>query len=602
VATPRRSLLRESRFALIAPVVALVAYLPAVVVPYAFMDDYFVLGWRQGLGGEFFKTATSFGRPLHALFLRGAFSLATDIDSLRFVRVLGLLGLMLLAVLLYYALRQAGLGPWLSAGICVSVVSLASFQIYVAWASTFEAPYAAILGGLAWLRLRSAFGLRDRASFIRRAEAAGLLLCALLTYQPTAMFFWVFAAIDVLRPAEQIARAARKFGESLGVAAIAMFSSYAAVRVGVHFYGGATSGRTNLVHDFVGKARWFWNEPLVNGFGMFGLVPTVTVALAIAIVAAVGILLLHAESGWGAFGFLGLAAGLIPLSYLPNLAVSEQFASYRSIGALATLLTLYLWLGLWGIARSLMASSAHQGTKLVAVRMVALALAALLSFVSLALIILPLSHIVDSAPGSPVSIDTLTNWPEFVAFGLLFVIFAGIGLSGAGSSRQRLGAPAIATGVLALVAFALTGALVAARDVTTLVVRPQSAELQMLRSALDNPRAHLAQRVVFVKPNWSQGAAPLLRYDEFGLPSTYFPWVPNPAVLLVLGDRPRGRPQPMIEVLPWDARAPAAQAGPGDVFVDMRKLRDRRVGWSLWTLHAAPRATTAAGAPSGRRP
>jgi hypothetical protein len=509
---------------------------------------------------------------------------------------------MLLAVLLYYALRQAGLGRWLSAGVCVSVVSLASFQIYVSWAALFEAPYAAILGGLAWLRLRPSFGLWDRASFIRRAEAAALLLCALLTYQPAAMFFWVFAAIDVLRPTEQLARASRKLGESIGVAAVAMLFSYAAVRVGVHFYGGATSGRTNLVHDFVGKARWFWNEPLVNSFGMFGLVPTVSVALALAIVSAVGILLLHAESGRRAFGFLGLAAGLVPFSYLPNLAVSEQFASYRSIGALATLLTLYLWLGLWGIARSLMVPSERQGAELVVVRIVALAVAALLSFVSLALIILPLWHIVDSAPGSAVSIDTLARWPEFIVFGLLFTLFAGIGLWGEGSSQRRLHAPTIATGVLALGAFALTGVLVAARDVTTLVVRPQSAELQMLRSALDNPRARLAQRVVFVKPNWTQGAAPLVRYDEFGLPSTYFAWVPNPAVLLVLDDRLRRSPQPMIEVLPWDARAPAASAAPGDVFVDMRKLRDRRVGWSLWTLHAASRATRAARAPYGRQP
>src|SRR5439155_12399563 len=126
------------------------------------------------------------------------------------------------------------------------------------WAATFEAPYVAILGGLAWLRLRAAFGLRGRAALIRRAEAAALLLCALLTYQPAAMFFWVFAAIDVLRPSEQLARASRKLAESLAVAAVALFFSYAAVRVGVHFYGGATSGRTNLVHDFVGKARWFW--------------------------------------------------------------------------------------------------------------------------------------------------------------------------------------------------------------------------------------------------------------------------------------------------------------------------------------------------------
>ncbi|MGB8005253.1 MAG: hypothetical protein WCF27_13460, partial [Gaiellaceae bacterium] len=75
----RSSLLRESRFALVAPLAAVVAYLPAVVVPYAFMDDYYLLAWRQGLEGEFWKTATQFGRPLHALFLSVAFGFAWDI-------------------------------------------------------------------------------------------------------------------------------------------------------------------------------------------------------------------------------------------------------------------------------------------------------------------------------------------------------------------------------------------------------------------------------------------------------------------------------------------------------------------------------------------
>jgi hypothetical protein len=185
---------------------------------------------------------------------------------------------------------------------------------------------------------------------------------------------------------------------------------------------------------------------------------------------------------------------------------------------------------------------------------------------------------------------------------LLFLIFAGVGLWATGSSSQRFGRPAIAGGLGAVSAFALTGVLVAARDVTTLVVKPQSTELQMLRSALDSPGTPTPQRVVFVKPNWTQGAAPLVRYDEFGPPSTYFAWVPNPAVLLVLHERPQSNAHPAIEVLPWDAPAPAATAAPGDAFVDMRKLRKRRVDWTLWTFHAAPRASAADHALSARRP
>ncbi len=581
----RSSLLRESRFALVAPLAAVVAYLPAVVVPYAFMDDYYLLAWRQGLEGEFWKTATQFGRPLHALFLSVAFGFAWDIASLRLVRLLGLLGVMLLAVVLYSALRQAGVGRWLSTAICVSLVSLGSFQVYVSWAAVYEAPYVAAIAALASLRLRSGSRLHGRAALVRRAEASLLLLIALVSYQPAAMFFWVFAAIEVLRPGQELAQAVRKFADSLGVAAVALFFGYAAVRIGVHFYGGAFSGRTNLVHDLVGKARWFWNEPLVNSFGLFYLVPTASVAAAVCVIAAAGLLLLHANAGRRAFGFLGLAAAFVPLSYIPNLVISENFASYRSTAALATLLALYLWFGLWGIGRAL------AGPRYGRVRSgaVVVALAALVSFVALALVAVPLVE-----PLERVSVGTLSNWPELVAFLSLFIAFAGFGLWTIGARGRRR--PAAAVGALALTGFVLGGVLIAARNVTSLVVKPQSAELQLARSDLRTPNPHL---VVFVKPYFTEGAAPLVRYDEFGPPSTYFPWVPSPLTRLILRER-QPRAHPALAIFAWD-EAPASKSGQGDAFVDMRNLQQRRGGWSFWTLRSS-RPTTAANESSARRP
>jgi hypothetical protein len=540
-------------FGAIAPVAALAAYLPAIVVPYGYMDDYVVLAWREGHGGDFLRTATSYGRPFQGFSLWGSFSLAGDIESLRLVRLLSLVGVMLLAAFLYYALRQNDVNEWISAGVCVSVVTLASFQVYVAWAATGEVPYVAILGGLAWLMVRSAFGRRGRAFVIRSASASAILLLALLTYQPAAMFFWVFAAIDVLRPAETLRGSARKLGVALGVAAVAMFFAYAAVRVGVHFYGGATSGRTNLVHDFVAKAKWFWNEPIVNGVGMFALVPTASVALVVTLVAAAGLALLHGEAGWGALGFIGLAAALVPLSYAPNLAVSEQFASYRSIGALAALIALYVWFGLWGVARAL-------GPY---------AVAALVSVLALSLVVRPLWR-----PAARVSVDSLLHWHELAALALLLA-----GLIAVALWARNV---ALAAGVLA---FAVAGTIIAARNVTTLLVKPQSIELQLLRSELDSP-PHPA-RVVFIKPNFNQGPAPLARYDEFGLPSTYFAWIPNPATELVLQERPQ------IDVVAWDA--PKPMAGPGDGFADMRRLDRRPVDWSVWTFSKAR-------APSAQQP
>jgi hypothetical protein len=108
----------------------------------------------------------------------------------------------------------------------------------------------------------------------------------------------------------------------------------------------------------------------------------------------------------------------------------------------------------------------------------------------------------------------------------------------------------------------------------------------MLRTALRRSGTPDVRTVWFIKPNWTEGAAPFVRYDEFGLPSSYAPWVPDPAVLLLL--RERGQKQrPSISVFAWDQTAAFEHSHPPSfLVVDMRKLHARHVSWSVWTLHA----------------
>jgi hypothetical protein len=407
------------------------------------------------------------------------------------------------------------------------------------------------------------------------------MLCALLTYQPAAMLFWVFTAVEVLRRGEFLHRATRMLATRLGVAIAAMACGLFANRVGVHFYPSVYSGRSRLVDDVVEKISWFGREPLVNSLNLFDLVPAHSVAVAVAIVAAVGILLLHAGEGRGSFGFLALAAALVPLSYLPNLAIAENWASYRSVGALSALLTLYAWLGLWGISRALPTLGARSVRSVLAARAAAVALALLLSFVFLALIVVPLSHLHGPSAASGAVASAFGTWPRITLFVLFFVVLSAIAFAPSESTAKAVAA---AAGRLAVAAFAITGVLLAARNVTTLFARPQNVELRMMQSMLATAPASPIRHVVFVKPFFREGAAPLVRYDEFGNPSSYFPWVPIPAVLLTLQEQRQQTMRPDIDVLAWDARTIPRSTGPGEVLVDMRKVRQRRVGWSLWAL------------------
>jgi len=390
------------------------------------------------------------------------------------------------------------------------------------------------------------------------------------------MFFWVFAAVELLRPNARLADAARKFGTGLAVAFVAMIGAFLWVK-SVHLYYGTDTGRSGLNRDIVGKVEWFWNEPLPNALNLFELAPRWTLAAAIAIVAAVGIFLLHAPKRRQALGFLGIAVALVPLSYLPNLLLRENWASYRSLGSLSALFMLYTWLGFWGIVRAPRALLERERSLVVPPIVVVLSI--LLSFLTLAVVLIPLSHLPNAPAVHPASVGALASWPRLLPFVLLFAAFVVLGLA---AMRVQAATRFVATS--AVVVVALTGVLLAARNVTTLFAKPDSVEVRLLRSTLQEQGALDAKRVLYVKTN--EGAAPLTRYDEFGLPSSFAPWVPNPAVLLILRERGRTS-RPHIDVLAWDQVGAHPRARPNTVVVDMRKLRERRVGWSLWTLHSA---------------
>jgi hypothetical protein len=125
------------------------------------------------------------------------------------------------------------------------------------------------------------------------------------------------------------------------------------------------------------------------------------------------------------------------------------------------------------------------------------------------------------------------------------------------------------------VAAALVGAaaFVAARNVTTLIVDPQNTELRLIRSDVAALPTGVG-RVGFVQIAWNQGLTQWYS-DEIGLASSARPWVPEPAVFLILreeGRLPAGAAEPAVDLLPWDATA----LPKNEPVIDLRRLQDYR--------------------------
>ncbi len=104
------------------------------------------------------------------------------------------------------------------------------------------------------------------------------------------------------------------------------------------------------------------------------------------------------------------------------------------------------------------------------------------------------------------------------------------------SGRALLVSERVATGLA--IAFVATAAVVASRNVDTLIAEPQLRELRLLRgqvAALRDP----AQNVSFVLSGPNEMTPPAPFSDEFGYPSTSASYTAEPLVLLLLREQGR---------------------------------------------------------------
>ena len=266
--------------------------------------------------------------------------------------------------------RTYGLGGYPSVCVSVIIATLPSSQVYAAWATTAFFPYSALISGAAFILAER--GFKSRRYFPKIAFGAGAsfaLLAALRIYQSTAMFFWVFAAVTVLKPDTEIHDILRRIcwygllvmaGLSLGFVVYAL-ASYLYID---------ELARGGLVQDIPRKIVWFFRDPLPNAMNFFSLSPAhwflpagvpfvdrlhravnIAVAGSMFLFVLVGLGLYFQGSFKERLWKLGTAVSLLPLSYVPQLVAVHRSAVYRGLLSLASLLVVYMFLAFRGYAQ-----------------------------------------------------------------------------------------------------------------------------------------------------------------------------------------------------------------------------------------------------------
>jgi hypothetical protein len=334
-----------------------VTFLPVLISPYGLLDDYLYLALAENLElsrppypPNLVDAAAAEGRPVWGLVTRPVLALAGTIDNLRFVRIITVVGIVALALLLYWALVRSKIGHLPSALIALLACTLPAFQLHAAFTINFPMPWAAFLAGSASLLTVAAVDGPRPLKLDRLVAPAVLLVIAILTYQPTGMFFWVFFAVALAGSVADSGRAVRLARAHFAVAAVGLALAYLGYKLGAEFAGESAtrSGRNELLtHDFVAKAKWFMEWAFFESLNLFDLTPSAWLAAFVAAVAAGGMLLWLVRRSTRPLFLVMVALVLIPLTYLPNLVVEESlpWPAYRTQASLSALIAVYFGLG-----------------------------------------------------------------------------------------------------------------------------------------------------------------------------------------------------------------------------------------------------------------
>jgi hypothetical protein len=347
--------------------VFLLAFLPVIVTPFGFYDSYAVLDssdtgtmWRN------VYPSVAGGRPLFAILLTLAMHPLSTIGDLRYLRFDGVLGIALIAWTVYILLRRGGVTRWLAILLPIFVCTLPPFPVYAAGADCAIFPYAMLLSIASYYLLVAA-----ARRYNERLAAAGLVVAAItlqtasmMIYQPAAMAIIAFMAghLMLYGPKQPMRR-------HVTLAALVVLA--VGVSLGMDFVASKTLpsllypreaaiSRNSLVSAPLQKAGWFFSTALPRTFDLYLLSHDHRLIAAMAAVVATlfagGIWLISRDPTHPRDIKLRLlrtlcAVACLPLAYLPNLLVNEDWSSFRTLTGMEMIVTLGIGGGLISLSQ-----------------------------------------------------------------------------------------------------------------------------------------------------------------------------------------------------------------------------------------------------------
>jgi len=373
-------------------IIFILTYSPAIQINYLFMDDYaFVktnITQEKSLYEEIIDRARD-GKVLYGVFLH---IISNNIKHDNLFRLLGIIGLSFLSYVLYTILKIYQIKTEHAFLISVLVCTLPSFQLFVAWLVTFPYIYSAILSFTAGLILFKVVSEKNKGISIYRLGSLfiiiGLLmLAALHIYQPTAMLYWAIGIIplSVLKDEDFKDRWRLPFTVYFFIGFVSLAVYFLTVKILHHVFNVGFPSRGGLIDltKIPLKLNWFFYCPLIYSLNLWNIFPSYKIAGIVSII-IIGIFLSNILQAlkkekrrsllWVHCQKLFLITGILLLSYLPNLLVTDNVPAYRTLVSLETAICFLFYFGFLGFLKFIPRFSVNFKDKTVTIFLLILAL------------------------------------------------------------------------------------------------------------------------------------------------------------------------------------------------------------------------------------
>lgn len=340
---------------LIGAVLVTMLYWPALVKTYGITDDYSMLKFALEEPGGMTRFVASSGRLVYAPLREYSAYWAGNVENLRWLRGLSLLGILVFGFQMYRGLLRFGWPGLISSGVALWLMVMPPALVIVSWATCWPYPWALVLVALAFH-----CGEKWRALAFRNIRcgwgwwllAVGLLIISMWIYQIFIFaYIWWIAAAWIYREKEEVWAGSGWLLGHFSVIGSALLCGFFGYRWILGSFGIDALSRTEIVFPGFDKIAWAvksvvpmaWNPWILPAHD--GRNSMLFYGGAAALLGAVAILIGLKLKSRTAAGASALGAFLLgqPVAYGLMFVISESYASYRTLYVVMGLTI--LWIG-----------------------------------------------------------------------------------------------------------------------------------------------------------------------------------------------------------------------------------------------------------------